>query len=116
MNDTHGVEGEGWYGFDLDGTLAQYDGWKGLDHIAAPVAPLVRLVQAMHKGVLEVSILTARFSPCFFLYTIPKTNTKGARCIEEPGVQKWALKDRWSAKEFIQEWCYRHLGVVPKVT
>ena len=31
-------------------------------------------------------------------------------------MQKWALKDRWSAKEFIQEWCYRHLGFVPKVT
>lgn len=26
MNDTHGVEGKGWYGFDLDGTLAKYVG------------------------------------------------------------------------------------------
>lgn len=25
MNDTHGVEGKGWYGFDLDGTLAKYE-------------------------------------------------------------------------------------------
>ena len=38
-NDTHGVEGKGWYGFDLDGTLAKYDGWKGIDHIGEPVKP-----------------------------------------------------------------------------
>ena len=25
MNDTHGASGQGWYGFDLDGTLAVYD-------------------------------------------------------------------------------------------
>ena len=31
--DTHGVDGEGWYAFDLDGTLATYDTWKGIDHI-----------------------------------------------------------------------------------
>ena len=35
MNDTHGETGKGWYGFDLDGTLAKYDGWKGIDHIGA---------------------------------------------------------------------------------
>lgn len=29
MSDTHGVNGEGWIGFDLDGTLAKYDGWQG---------------------------------------------------------------------------------------
>ena len=116
MNDTHGVEGEGWYGFDLDGTLARYDGWKGIDHIGEPVAPMVRLVQAMRKGGLEVRILTARVAPRRSQETKPNPYTEGDRCIEEPGVQKWALKDRWSAKEFIQEWCYRHLGFVPKVT
>lgn len=25
MNDTHAAEGQGWYGFGLDGTLAFYD-------------------------------------------------------------------------------------------
>lgn len=116
MNDTHGVEGKGWYGFDLDGTLAKYDGWKGIDHIGEPVAPMVRLVQAMHKGGLEVRILTARVAPRRSPETKPNPYREGNRCIEEPGVQKWALKDRWSAREFIQEWCYRHLGFVPKVT
>lgn len=27
--DTHGAQGKGWYGFDLDGTLAVYDHWRG---------------------------------------------------------------------------------------
>ena len=105
MNDTHGVGGKGWYGFDLDGTLAKYDGWKGIDHIGEPVAPMVRLVQAMHKGGLEVRIITARVAPRRSPETKPNPYTEGDRCIEEPGVQQWALQDRWSAKELIQEWC-----------
>lgn len=28
-HDTHGSNEEEWVGFDLDGTLAKYDGWKG---------------------------------------------------------------------------------------
>ena len=43
MSDTHGVNGEGWIGFDLDGTLAKYDGWQGLDHIGEPIEAIVRL-------------------------------------------------------------------------
>ena len=30
-HDTHGVSGRPWYGFDLDGTLAKYNGWKGIE-------------------------------------------------------------------------------------
>lgn len=32
---------KGWIGVDLDGTLAEYDGWKGPDEIGAPVEPMV---------------------------------------------------------------------------
>lgn len=114
--DTHGAAGTGWYGFDLDGTLAKYDGWKGIDHIGEPIAPIVRLVQAMHKGGLEVKILTARVAPRPSPETKPNPYKEGNWCIVEPDVQKWALKAKWSAKEFIQEWCYRNLGFVPKIT
>ena len=27
----------GWIGVDLDGTLARYDGWRGIDHIGEPM-------------------------------------------------------------------------------
>lgn len=38
-NDTLGAAGEAWYGFDLDGTLAKYDKWEGIDHIGGPLSP-----------------------------------------------------------------------------
>lgn len=52
----------GWIGFDLDGTLATYDGWKGIEHIGEPVAPMVeRLKEYITLGI-PVKILTARVS------------------------------------------------------
>jgi hypothetical protein len=52
----------GWIGVDLDGTLAHYDGWKGIEHIGAPVWPmLTRVKQWLHEG-RDVKIFTARVS------------------------------------------------------
>lgn len=63
MNDTHGVAGTGWYDFDLDGTLAIYDKWEGIDHIGEPVKPMVDLIKKMHGEGKTVKVLTARVSP-----------------------------------------------------
>ena len=52
----------GWIGVDLDGTLAQYGGWKGPDHIGAPIMPMVRRVTAWLATGQEVRIFTARAS------------------------------------------------------
>lgn len=30
----------GWIGVDLDGTLAEYTGWKGVEHIGEPITPI----------------------------------------------------------------------------
>lgn len=52
----------GWIGVDLDGTLAQYGGWKGPGHIGAPVpAMLARVRQWVATG-QTVKIFTARAS------------------------------------------------------
>lgn len=115
MNDTHGVEGKGWYGFDLDGTLAKYDGWKGIDSIGAPVAPMVKLIRQMHDEGKVVKIMTARVAPKEKPEVKPNPYREGNWCIQEPDVQTWALKDEWTPLEFIQEWCYRVLGFVPEV-
>lgn len=55
-------ENQGWIGVDLDGTLAFYDGWKGVEHIGEPV-PLMydRVKQWLREG-KEVRIFTARAS------------------------------------------------------
>lgn len=49
-----------WYGFDLDGTLAYWDGWKGIQHIGEPIPRMVqRLKDHIAKGD-DCRILTAR--------------------------------------------------------
>ena len=63
MNDLHGEAGTGWIGVDLDGTLAYYDGWKGAEHIGAPIPKMVdRVLEWMQRGP-EVRIMTARVAP-----------------------------------------------------
>lgn len=53
-------EHRGWIGVDLDGTLAHYDGWRGMDHIGEPIAPMIdRVKQFLLEG-REVRIFTAR--------------------------------------------------------
>jgi hypothetical protein len=51
---------EGWIGVDLDGTLAHYDGWKGMAHIGAPVEAMFDRVRAWIDEGREVRIFTAR--------------------------------------------------------
>lgn len=50
----------GWIGVDLDGTLAHYEGWQGIEHIGEPVpAMLARVKRWLGEG-REVRIFTAR--------------------------------------------------------
>lgn len=50
----------GWIGVDLDGTLAHYDGWKGIEHIGAPVPEMMVRVKQWVAAGKEVKIFTAR--------------------------------------------------------
>jgi hypothetical protein len=50
----------GWIGVDLDGTLALYDGWKGVEHIGAPIPRMVERVKEWLAKGREVRIFTAR--------------------------------------------------------
>ena len=50
----------GWIGVDLDGTLAEYHGWKGEDHIGEIIGDMkVRICGWLAKGI-PVKIFTAR--------------------------------------------------------
>ena len=50
----------GWVGVDLDGTLAEYSGWKGPTHIGAPIPMMqTRVLRWLVKGI-DVRIFTAR--------------------------------------------------------
>jgi hypothetical protein len=85
-----------WIGVDLDGTLAQYDHWRGEDHIGAPIPAMVERVKAWRAEGREVRIFTARvYEPWVIengFHTAPIT--KG------------------EAIGFIEAWCAEHLGEV----
>jgi len=52
-----------WIGVDLDGTLAEYDGWRGPEHIGDPVPVMVERVKRwLEDGQYAVKIMTARIS------------------------------------------------------
>jgi hypothetical protein len=50
----------GWVGVDLDGTLAEYHGWKGHEHIGKPIDAMVKRVKDWLESGIDVRIVTAR--------------------------------------------------------
>lgn len=77
----------GWIGVDLDGTLAEYDGWVGKHHIGPPIKPMVDRVKAWLLAGQDVRIFTAR--------------------VHDKDV---------SVLRPIQNWCIEHIGVSLPVT
>lgn len=57
------VKKRSWIGVDLDGTLAEYHGWQGIDHIGKPIPAMVDLVKKMLDAGDDVRIFTARICP-----------------------------------------------------
>lgn len=79
-----------WIGVDLDGTLAEYDGWRGIHHIGEPVPAMVERVKTWIKVGIEVRIFTARV------------------CVDEP--------ERGQVVGIIRDWCATHIGQTLPVT
>jgi hypothetical protein len=52
--------GCGWIGVDLDGTLAHYDKWRGIEHIGDPIPAMAERVKQWIAEDREVKIFTAR--------------------------------------------------------
>jgi hypothetical protein len=85
----------GWIGVDLDGTLARYDGFKGLNHIGEPIQPMVDRVTRWLALGREVRIMTARVSQSIYR---PRS------------------EDVFRTVCAIEDWCEQHLGQRLKVT
>ena len=52
---------KGWIGFDLDGTLAHYDEWRGISHIGEPIKPMMDLLRShLEEDGDDCRIFTAR--------------------------------------------------------
>ena len=56
------VKKENWIGVDLDGTLAYFDTWRGMNHIGKPIEPMMARVKDWIKDGYTVKIVTARAS------------------------------------------------------
>lgn len=54
------MSANGWIGVDLDGTLAHYDKWRGVEHIGAPIPAMVERVKRWLAEGRHVKIFTAR--------------------------------------------------------
>ena len=122
MNDTHGVEGKGWYGFDLDGTLAVYDKWEGIGHIGEPVKLMVDLIKWMHAEGKVVKILTARVAPRANVETRLNpypTDQAVYDAIGRDNEERYRdiyRAPKWTAREFVSDWCLKNLGFLPEIT
>lgn len=79
-----------WIGFDLDGTLAHYDGFKGWDKIGKPIKSTCDLVKRLHKEGKRIKIFTARASK------------KSCDLSEVP---------RKRVEDVIRDWCEKNLGI-----
>lgn len=79
----------GWYGFDLDGTLAKYDGWKAPDHIGEPITPMINMVKRFLEEGKKVRIFTARVA---------------------------LASQREICTKAIEAWCEKHIGQKLPVT
>ena len=82
----------GWIGVDLDGTLARYDGWKGIDHIGEPIEEMKARVLGWLGVGIEVRIFTARVG-----------DQKDSRDVE-------------AARKHVEDWCEKHIGTRLQVT
>jgi len=60
----HGFDAaqKGYIAFDLDGTLAEEDGWKGISYIGKPIEKTVKLVKEWQDKGYECIIFSARAS------------------------------------------------------
>ena len=74
----------GWIGVDLDGTLAHYEDWIGVEHIGDPIPEMLKRVRDWLNTGREVRIFTARVS--------------GNE--EDSEIAAW----------HIRQWCLKHIG------
>lgn len=103
-----------WYGVDLDGTIAEYDEWRGPEHIGAPIPKMIERVKRWLYYGDEVRIFTARVFP---LMTVkPNDNVDLIECTYPNNGHTPRHTDAIQAVLAIQKWCKEHLGQVLTVT
>ena len=97
---------DGWIGVDLDGTLAEYHGWKGIAHIGAPIPAMVERVKEWVAAGTKVKIFTARVDGGKVALQVSRPGD-----VYDPDAQKVD-----EIVKHIEDWCLQHLGFTLPVT
>lgn len=93
----------GWIAVDLDGTLAQYNGWVSESHIGDPVPAMADRVRQWLAEGHDVRIFTARVD-----------GGEVAIAMGNPAGE--AFRDVTAIRAVIQDWTEQHFGVRLPVT
>lgn len=101
------TEDKKWIGVDFDGTLVEFDGWRGVEHIGAPLLPMIQKVQELLEGGRQVRIFTARVDDGIRQISIWKERLLGDQATPEI-LEKIALD--FTARNVIREWTREHFG------
>jgi hypothetical protein len=83
----------GWIGVDLDGTVAEYDHWRGETHIGEPIGAMAFRVRKWLAEGKEVRIFTARVGNAGAALNLDGT-----------------VRDTDAVKSVIQDWTEKHFG------
>lgn len=94
---------KGWIGVDLDGTLAEYHGWVGVDYIGAPIPCMVERVKKWLAEGKDVRIFTARVDGGTVALSMGDSLGELFRDVER-------------IRTMIQDWCEEHIGARLPVT
>ncbi len=90
---------KGWIGVDLDATLAEYNGWKGVEHIGDPIPAMLERVKGWLQEGQPVRIMTAR------VYCGESGEPAGDR-----------YREAQIARRAIEKWCLKHIGAILPIT
>lgn len=101
-----------WYRFDLDGTVAEYDTWRGATHIGAPIPKMVERLKGMLAEGKECRIFTARVYP--FLLIRPNDDLDLA--LRVPLKDESRARESQDAVIAIQKYCQEHVGQALPIT
>ena len=86
----------GWVGVDLDGTLAHYTGWKGMEHIGEPIPAMMDRVRKWVDEGVTVKIFTARACvPEQIPFVHAWLEKQGLPPLEVTNVKDFAMIELW---------------------
>jgi hypothetical protein len=85
-----------WIGVDLDGTLAEYHGWRGAEHIGPPIPAMLKRVQRWIEEGATVKIFTARACvPEQIPYVEKWLESTGLPPLEVTNVKDFGMVELW---------------------